>query len=892
MISRTRLIITALLGCHLILAPALLTSQLRIDSQSGESPENGTPSSLHGAATDPQSPSTGDTSQATAPAPPAQQSTPSTPKPSAPAEPAEENEGRKILEEVVQQQMQSADQDSANPRPPANVVLSRDEVLIRADEQEKNQDIYKVRGNVEIRFRTNVIHCDQAIYDATTGQINATGHVVYDGGAHNEHLVGTHATYDVSRDTGTFYDVIGSTGIKVKNQTMFLTSSTPFFFTGKVVDKLGPDLYRVHHGILTSCQLPNPKWEFHPATAVVEIGGDAKMYHSTLRIKGIPVFYFPYVQHPADNLGRKSGFLIPAIGQSNTKGTILGDSFYWAINRNSDAEIGGYYFSSRGWAQTGDYRSIGWRYQFHAEYYGVIDEQGNPVSKQNQGGEELKANGSIALPYGFRGVVSVDYLSSYVFRLAFGQSFTDAINSEVRSSGFVSKAWSGNFLGLWLARYQNYQSTINGDVIDIAHIPSFQMAGVENPIFGSRFMYTYDVAGEGVSRHEPGFQTQNVVGRFDASPTVSLPTFLRGWTFRPEVGVRETVYSERLIPTENNTGIIGVAVAQALNRNVALASMEVRPPSLGKIFDRELFGYVLKHVVEPYAIYSYETGINNFSNIIRFDQRDILADSNGVEYGVVNRLYVKKSKSDPECFDHPKYLPSDTPAAEVKKQMAADSQVCDDQSGPAREFITWTIAQKYFFDPNFGGALVPNQRNVFDSSVDFSGIAFLTEPRNASPIISRLLVHNGSTDFQWDLDYDPVFHQVNANTIFVGQRLSPKWYILGGQSYLHVPGEVIPANVNQVLAPDIFNQFRVQAIYGSLNSRGFSAAAAMAFDVKNDFVQGATVQSTYNWDCCGLTFEYARWALGAVRNENAYRFAFSLTNVGTFGNLKKLQRIY
>jgi LPS-assembly protein len=871
MISRTRLIITTLLGCHLILAPALLTSQLRSDPQQEISAQDGPP-------------------QTTPPTPAAQQPTPLKPEPPAPLE---GDEGRRVLEEVVQQQMQSAaEQDAANPRPPANVVLNRDEVLIRADEQEKSQDIYKVRGNVEIRFRTNVIHCDQAIYDSTTGQITATGHVIYDGGTHNEHLVGTHATYDASRDTGTFYDVTGSTGIKVKNQIMFLTSSTPFFFTGKVVDKLGPDLYRVHQGILTSCQLPNPKWEFHPAAATVEVGGDAKMYHSTLRIKGIPIFYFPYVQHPADNLGRKSGFLIPVIGQSNTKGTILGDSFYWAINRNSDAEIGGYYFSSRGWAQVGNYRNIGWRYQFHAEYYGVIDEQGNPVTKQNQGGEELKANGSVALPYGFRGVLSVDYLSSIIFRLAFAQSFVEAINSEVRSSGFISKSWSGNFVGLWMARYQDYQSTINGDVIDIAHIPSFQMAGVENPIYNSKFMYTYDVAGEGVSRHEPGFQTQNVVGRFDAYPTISLPTFLHGWTFRPELGVRETVYSERLIPTENNTGIIGVAVAQTLNRNVALASMEMRPPSIARIFDRQLFGYVMKHVVEPYAVYTYETGVHNFANIIRFDDRDILADSSGVEYGVVNRLYAKQSKSSGECFQHPKYLSPGTPPADAANQMASDKSLCDDQSGPAREVITWTLAQKYFFNPTFGGALVPNQRNVFDSSVDFSGIAFLTEPRNASPIISRLLVRHGFTDFQWALDYDPVFHQINASTIFVGQRLSPKWYILGGQSYLHVPGEVIPATINQVLAPDIFNQFRVQAIYGSLAGKGFSAAANMAFDIKNDFVQGATVQSTYNWDCCGVTFEYARWALGTVRNENAYRFAFSLTNVGTFGNLKRLQRIY
>ena len=327
--------------------------------------------------------------------------------------------------------------------------MNRDEVLIRADEQEKNQDIYKVRGNVEIRFRNNVIHCDQATYDSSTGKITATGHVVYDGGTHSEHLVGTHATYDVSRDTGTFYDVTGSTGITVKNQLMFLTSSTPFFFTGKVVDKLGPDLYRVHHGIITSCQLPKPKWEFHPATAIVEVGGDAKMYHSTMRIKGIPVFYFPYVKHPADNLGRQSGFLIPAIGQSNSKGTIIGDSFYWAINRNSDAEIGGYYFSSRGWAQIGDYRNIGWHYQFHAEYYGVIDEKGNPTTRPETGwrGTQGKRLGRSALRFSrsdLRRLSKFLHVSAWRSR----QSFTEAINSEVRSAGFVSKSWSGNFLGL------------------------------------------------------------------------------------------------------------------------------------------------------------------------------------------------------------------------------------------------------------------------------------------------------------------------------------------------------------------------------------------------------------------------------------------------------------
>ncbi len=145
-----------------------------------------------------------------------------------------------------------------------------------------------------------------------------------------------------------------------------------------------------------------------------------------------------------------------------------------------------------------------------------------------------------------------------------------------------------------------------------------------------------------------------------------------------------------------------------------------------------------------------------------------------------------------------------------------------------------------------------------------------------------------STDFQWDLDYDPVLHQVNASTIFVGQRLCPNGTCSGGQSYLHVPGEVIPATVNQVLAPDIFNQFRRAGhLRQSQHVEASALPPAWLFDIKNDYVQGATVQSTYNWDCCGVTFEYRRWALGTVRNENDYRFAFSLTNVGTFGNLEE-----
>ena len=139
---------------------------------------------------------------------------------------------------------------------------------------------------------------------------------------------------------------------------------------------------------------------------------------------------------------------------------------------------------------------------FHAEYFGVVDEKGYPPTGQNQGGEELKANGFLQLPDGFHGALSVDYLSSYIFRLAFAQSFTEAINSEVRSNGYVYRDRNGYSLDYLVARYQDYQSEAPGDVIDIAHLSTFEFSSLERPFSRSRLMYSYDFAVEALSRHE------------------------------------------------------------------------------------------------------------------------------------------------------------------------------------------------------------------------------------------------------------------------------------------------------------------------------------------------------------------------------------------------------
>ncbi len=80
--------------------------------------------------------------------------------------------------------------------------------------------------------------------------------------------------------------------------------------------------------------------------------------------------------------------------------------------------------------------------------------------------------------------------------------------------------------------------------------------------------------------------------------------------------------------------------------------------------------------------------------------------------------------------------------------------------------------------------------------------------------------------------------------------------------------------------------------YGSPSKRGLSAAVNVGFDSTLSFIQYSAAQAAYNWDCCGISLEYRRFALGQVRNENAFRFAFTLANIGTFGNLRRQERLF
>jgi LPS-assembly protein len=798
---------------------------------------------------------------------------------------------RSVIENVPMQEIQAAVPDSSTPCARQADSREADEPVICAIRQEKEGDVYKLQGDVEIHYRTYILRADEVTYNAATGVATASGHFTLDGGPNDDHLKASHGTYNLIAETGHFYDVTGTTGLQFRGNRVVLSSTAPFAFSGKVVEKTSSDHYLVYDGTITTCELPHPKWQFDAHKVVVDVGGNAQIYHSKFLLHGVPVLYFPFATHPVQREARQTGFLLPSVGRSSAKGNIVGDSFYWAINRSMDATVGAEYFSKRGWSQRGEYRlRPSERSYVDMNYFGVSDRGINGVK---QGGENARmiAEGNF---HGFRSVANIDYLSSFLFRLAFNEVFSQAVNSEVKSQVFLSRPVEGFFFGGMVERYQNFQSTNPGDVITISHAPGLDVSSADRPLLHSPFYWAMDASIGSLERSEPrlssgaiGLRT-GLLGRFDFNPEISLPLQFRGWSLRPDLTLHGTYYTASLVPGGSS------AQNNPVRRQALETAVELRPPSLERVFDKGFLGRKWKHVVEPRLVYRYIAGVNDFARILRFDERDILSNTHEVQYGFVTRLYAKRLVPIEDCGS---IMPLLTVGAAAPEQSvpwgrsgAPQSLPCP-TGPPVREVITWEVAQKYFLDPTFGGALIRGQRNVFTSTVDLTGIAFVTEPRHLSPIVSRLRVETSErTDTEWDLDYDFQLGRINASTLLANYHVGP-FTVGGGDSFLAIPqsGSTL---LSAPSAAQKFQQFRVALGYGGLNRRGLSAASAFGIDAQAGLLQFASAQTSYNWDCCGMTVEYRRYAIANVRNENLFRFTFTLANIGSFGNLRRQERLY
>jgi len=813
------------------------------------------------------------------------------------------------------------DEPAAVHYPEAEVVPVEDdrttvEIYSRGP-QKKVGSLYTLDDDVEITYRDRDVKADHIEYDTDTGELTATGHVRVTGGPNDENILASHGTMNLSKQTGKFYDVTGSVGMKPATGLKLLSTysnSNPFLFTGRMVERTGPEEYVIYEGTVTSCKLPKPDWLLAAGKFNVD-GKKATAHNSIFHLTNLPLLYLPYVTHAVDAEERQSGIMIPVLGDSSTKGFTLGEEFYWAINRSTDLTLGLDYFSLRGWQERATFRYKGLGQDMVLAHYSGLQDRGIVTGGVyvNQGGEDVTFSGRHDFSAQTRVVGVAEYLSSYTYREAFAEEFNDAVSSDIfsvaygvhESDGYAVSVRADKYQGLKMVAVAATATTpaTPEEQVKIFHVPSLDFSATEHEIGRSGVQWSLQSSLAGLSRVQPNFSTGGLTQRFDLHPEISYPFSADGWHMRASLGVRDTVYS-RSRQTPYTPDAVPVELPNGLNRADVETELDVRAPVVERTFDstgvEQMFGHDLKHTIEPEFTYRYVNGVNNFLNVLRFDDVDVVSDTNELEYGVTQRLFLRPLKDQHCAVTEESVLQEQEKNRDDPNHLSAKKHSgCGD-----REWISWRLTQKYFFDQNFGGAVQDGRRNIFDTTLNLSGVAFLTEPRAISPLISRLRVRTSANlDVEWDFDLDTGAKKFTSNNVLVDAH---QGNIFGGMSYarLNAPGRFYTDGVTSGVSN--FNQIRLLFGYGSPTKAGLGVAGNIGLNLNpssgacgatttatcNSLLQYGAVQTSYNWDCCGFSVEVRKYELGAVRNETEEKFSLTLVNIGTAGNLKRAVSLF
>ena len=812
---------------------------------------------------------------------------------------------------------------------PVTKTLATDLVSIEsAGPQTYKAGVYTLDRDVVILYRDRRVQADHIEYDSNAGEITATGHLLVTIGENKERIAASHGVYNLKTSAGRFYDVSGSVdmGHLQPVRPAVYSNDSPFLFTGRLVVKTGPHEFDVYDGTVTSCQFDKPDWVLTAAHFSVD-AQQARAHNSTFRLLNVPILFLPYVTRPVDSGHRESGFLIPTLGYSKQRGVYTGEQFYVVLNRSADLTVGAEYYSAIGFSQVATLRYRGPNLDSLTMHYsGVLDRRAAPLNHQ---GEEVVVIGRYDKSEATRAAMSIDYLSSYIYREAFSDNFNQAVTSDIVSTAYVSHHTHGmEFAGL-ADRYQGIKLIAQGNLpqqqINIFHAPTLSLSTVDHlvPHTGNALSPGLEVSLEstaaGLKRSQPNFVTSGIVERFDLRPEVTYPIFAGDWKILPAITARETLYTRSRVPAiqgqairESRDGLVRSDFEFALGVKAPVLTRTFRPSSLTR-----LIGTELRHTIAPELTYRLGTGVSNFARVLRFDATDVASNTNEAEYGVTQHIYRRASRRVTAAG-----LPCRT--AEVATGSGLNTDTSADAAAlpptskgcPSEELISWRFTQKYFFDRTFGSAIVNNRRNIFETTLNLSGVAFLTEPREISPLISRLRVRTSAhTDIEWDFDLDTGARKFTSSNVFIDLHQGPAFAALSyarldapGRFYTQNPTPTPGSAAGVTSSVSDFNQLRVLLGYGSPVKPGLSIAANTGLDLKNLYgatslgatnttvyprlLQYATVQASYNWNCCGFDVEYRKFELGSVRNDGTVRFSFTLANIGTAGNLRRAERLF
>ncbi len=203
--------------------------------------------------------------------------------------------------------------------------------------------VYTGEGDVILRKGNNYLYADHVSYNEITGIAKLKGDIWFE--TPDDIMVGDEGEINLKKGTGV-----------LKKACIFIKGGH-YYISGDKIKKIAKDTYVIENCRVTTCDSERPAWSLNSSEVKVTIEGYGRVKHAVFKVKGVPVFYIPYILFSTKS-DRQSGFLPPRAGYFARNGFDMELPFYWAISDSTDATFYQRYLDKRGYMQGIEFRHI------------------------------------------------------------------------------------------------------------------------------------------------------------------------------------------------------------------------------------------------------------------------------------------------------------------------------------------------------------------------------------------------------------------------------------------------------------------------------------------------------------------------------------------------------
>jgi LPS-assembly protein len=707
-------------------------------------------------------------------------------------------------------------------------IIPNEPLTISAESLEKDVEtgLYIMEGDVDIKYRDVRLRADRVELNEETGDMVAIGDVVYAEGG------------DVLRAERLEFNINSELGIVYKGDAVIQPDQ---YITGERIEKIGEKSFKIDHGSFTACSSFLPFWKFKSSQATIHKGDYFIGRNILLFIQGIPILFTPYLIFPIKE-ERQTGFLVPDIGSSRSKGFHLGNTFFWAINDSQDLSLTHNFYDIRGHELELDYRYI-YSENTRGSFLGRVVR--DRVENSDRG--DLRFNHRQTLPLDFETLANVNLVSDRTFLRDFDNSFEERTRQSLTSDiSFTKRLGQNNLVRILFDRLENVVPA-NVTPSSIAQqtdyrLPEIRFSSFNQRLFNSPIFFQQDTVFSSI-RRDVNEKTQLEFSRLDINPAVSIPlkTLGRALTLTPKLSYRETLYTDDIVTAANPD-----LKSNPVDRGQFGFSLDLSGPRFDRIFDRGEDKSItkIKHLIEPSLTYSFIQNTDQ-TNLPSFDSIDRISQQNQLTYALTNRLLARK-----------KIKPKDEETGTLTTSAATPS-TSDSESKPqfeTKEFVSLQLSQ----------------------SVNFTQPDF-----RLSNIVGTLQVFPGSSNrLQFTASYDVYVNAFVGSGVDLYTNYKDKFNL----AVLWRRNLVVDRVANSIVNETQFLDF--QAGVKLWNTLGIQYRTR--FNIEDQDRVEDTLQLAYNGQCWNLISEFTQQdiATGTITSDRRFIITLEFKHLGRIGSLR------